>query len=209
MKVKAFWGGGFSAVTYLAFDTRGTHAVVIDPAVSFDEVMRSQPLSPRIEAILLTHGHFDHILTLAEWREKTGAPICISREDAPALTDGVLNCHRIFFGEDAVYPAADRLLAEGDTVPFGDASLSVMLTPGHTAGSCLFVGEDVIFTGDTLFAEGSYGRYDLPGGSARALFASLSRIAHLEGDFRLYPGHGQSTTLNQERSYYISAKKEG
>lgn len=203
MQVKSFYDGSYAAVTYLVTDDAGDVGVVIDPAVPYEMVLARTPNMPRIAALLLTHGHFDHMLHLAAWKEKTGAPICITREDAPALKDACLNCNRLFFGTDAVYPPADRTLSEGDKILFGEETLTVRLTPGHTKGSCIYVGEKDIFTGDTLMADGSYGRYDLPGGSAQALYASLSRIASLEGDYTLYPGHGRSTTLKEEKNYYI------
>lgn len=203
MQVTAYFDGGFASVSYLVTDDARTAAVLVDPSVSYATVaLRTQPLPP-ITAILLTHGHFDHMLTLAEWRERTGAPICITREDAPALSDGTLNCSLLFFGREEIYPAADRLLDEGDTVAVGEETLTVWKTPGHTAGSCVFVGEGVMLTGDTVMADGAYGRYDLPGGSAGALYASLSRIARTEGAYTLYPGHGRSTTLEEEKNYYI------
>ena len=203
MRVKAFYDGGFAANSYLVTDDAGENAVLIDPAVPYEEVMAHTVPMPRVTALLLTHGHFDHMLTLAAWKEKTGAPICVTREDAPALTDALLNCNRFFFGTDETYPPADRLLNEGDTVSFGDASLTVMKTPGHTPGSCVFVGKGNLFTGDTMMSDGGYGRYDLPGGSAEALYASLMRLATLDGEYVLHPGHGRESTLKEEKNYYI------
>ena len=119
------------------------------------------------------------------------------------LTDAMLNCNRLLFGTDEIYPPADRLLCEGDRIIFGKETLTVMKTAGHTPGSCLYVADGVIFTGDTMMADGAYGRYDLPGGSAEALYDSLQRIARMSGEYLLYPGHGRSTTLSEEKNYYI------
>ena len=158
---------------------------------------------PRISAILLTHGHFDHILSLDEWREKTGAPVCMSREDASMLLNPDLSCYRMFFGTDTVHRAADRILEEGDTVSFGKESLRVVKVPGHTAGSLLFEGDGVLFTGDTVFAYGGYGRYDLPSGSAQHLWQSIHRIfSEFPPTHRIYPGHGSSSSLEEERPYH-------
>lgn len=203
MQVKAFYDGSFAAVSYLLTDDTGTEGVLIDPAVSYESVMMRVSPMPRVVALLLTHGHFDHMLHLAAWKEKTGAPICISKEDAPALTDAYLNCNRMFFGSEETYPPADRLLDEGDVIAFGDETLTVLKTPGHTAGSCVFLGKNDIFTGDTMMSDGAYGRYDLPGGSAEALYASLLRLASLAGAYNLYPGHGRESTLQEEKNYYI------
>ncbi len=203
MKVKAFYGGGFAAVSYLVTDDTGKEGVIIDPAIPYEAVVAGVPQMPHICAILLTHGHFDHMLSLADWRAKTGAPIAVTREDAPALTDPDLNGNRLFFGTDTVYPAADLLLSEGQEILFGNERLTVMKTPGHTRGSCVYLGNGVIFTGDTMMSDGAYGRYDLPGGSASALRESLLRLATLDGDYTLYPGHGRESTLNEEKIYYI------
>ena len=203
MKVKSFYGGGFAAVSYLVTDDQEGCGVIIDPAISYEAVLAEVHSMPKICAILLTHGHFDHMLFLADWKEKTGAPIAVSREDASALTDPELNGNRLFFGTDTTYPAADVLLSEGDKITFGGETLSVMHTPGHTRGSCVYFGDGVLFTGDTMMADGAYGRYDLPGGSVTALRDSLLRIAALTGDYTLYPGHGGKSTLNDEKNYYI------
>ncbi len=203
MQVEAFWAGGFSAVSYFVTDDARTAAAIIDPAIPYATVAKEISPMPPVVAILLTHGHFDHMLTLREWREKTGAPVCITAEDAPALTDATLNCNLVFFGKDITYPAADRHLCAGDIISLGAETLSVMKTPGHTVGSCVYVGKEDLFTGDTMMTEGAYGRYDLPGGSARELYESLRRIASLAGDYRVHPGHGQSGTLAEERAYYL------
>ena len=203
MKVFPFYEGGYASMCYLVTDEDGSHGVLIDPSASVETVRSSVGGMPEIDALLLTHGHFDHMLTLSAWKEETGAPICICEEDAAHLTNATLNCNRLFFGTDITYPPADRLLREGDVIRFGDASLSVIKTPGHTAGCCLFLGDGVLFTGDTLMSEGGYGRYDLPGGSAAALYDSLRKIFTLPLSLRIYPGHGGSSTLEEEKMFHF------
>ena len=203
MQVKTFYTGGFAAVSYLVTDDTGKFGVLIDPAVPYETVLMQAVPMPQIVGLLLTHGHFDHMLTLAEWKAKTGAPIGITREDAPALGDAYLNCNRYFFDKEIVYPPADRLLIDKEEIIFGEEKLTVMMTPGHTVGSCVYLGDGVMFTGDTVMADGGYGRYDLPGGSPSALYASLTAVAALEGDFVIYPGHGRASTLKEERNFYI------
>ncbi len=188
---------------YMVTDSEKKHAVLIDPSASVGTVRAFFGALPKIEYLLLTHGHFDHMLSLAEWKAETGAPICICEEDAANLTDASLNCNRLFFGKDITYPPADRVLREGEEITFGDACLRVMKTPGHTAGSCLYIGDEDIFTGDTLMAEGGYGRYDLPSGSAAALFASLRKIFTLSPTYKIYPGHGGSSTLEEEKPFHF------
>jgi glyoxylase-like metal-dependent hydrolase (beta-lactamase superfamily II) len=184
-------------------DDEKAHAVLIDPSASVSTVRATFGALPKVEYLLLTHGHFDHMLTLDEWKRETGAPICVCAEDAAALTDATLNCNRVFFGKDITYPPADRLLRDGAVLSFGSASLRVMQTPGHTPGSCLYIGETDIFTGDTLMAEGGYGRCDLPGGSSSALYASLRKIFTLPLSYRIHPGHGGSSTLAEEKCFYF------
>ena len=202
LNIKTVTGGPLDVNTYVVGLEDGDSCVLVDPGA---EVFRVEEAvaGRRVEAVLLTHGHFDHMLSLADWRAKTGAPIAVTREDAPALTDPDLNGNRLFFGTDTVYPAADLLLSEGQEILFGNERLTVMKTPGHTRGSCVYLGNGVIFTGDTMMSDGAYGRYDLPGGSASALRESLFRLATLDGDYTLYPGHGRESTLNEEKIYYI------
>lgn len=203
MKIHSLYDGGYGSMSYLVVSGDGEHAVLIDPSVSYAHALARVGTLPRIEALLLTHGHFDHIFCVDEWREKTGAPLCVCREDACMLTDPALSCYRTFFGEDTVHGEADVLLDEGTVISFGDESLRVFKTPGHTAGSCVYAGEGVLFTGDTIFSGGGYGRYDLPSGSPSHLYDSIRRIfLTYSGEYRIYPGHGGSSTLADERPYH-------
>lgn len=203
MKIHSFFDGGYCSMSYLVTDDGGREGVVIDPSLPYANAMAKLGSLPSITAILLTHGHFDHILSLDKWRSKTGAPVCICREDACMLTDPSLSCYRSFLGTDTVHGAADRLLTEGDEIRFGNECLKVFKAPGHTAGSCIYVGDGVLFTGDTIFSYGGYGRYDLPSGSAAHLFESIRRIfSSFPPSYRIYPGHGGPSTLSEERSYH-------
>ena len=204
MKIHSLYDGGYGSMCYIVTDDEEKNAVVIDPSVPYARALSATGgVMPQISAILLTHGHFDHILCLDEWREKTGAPVCISREDASMLGNPDLSCYRMFFGEDTVHKEADRILEDGDEIAFSDVRLRTHKVPGHTAGSVIFEGDGVLFTGDTVFAYGGYGRYDLPSGSAQHLAQSLHRIfTEFPLSYRIYPGHGSSSTLKDERSYH-------
>ncbi len=201
MRIYSLYDGGYGSMCYLVSDDGNENAVLIDPSVSYARAIASVGgTMPKISAILLTHGHFDHILFLDEWREKTGAPVCISREDASMLGNPELSCYRMFFGEDKVHADAERILEEGEEISFGKEKLRVYKVPGHTAGSLIFEGDGVLFTGDTVFAYGGYGRYDLPSGSAQHLARSLHRIfTEFPPSYRIYPGHGSPSTLKDER----------
>ena len=177
--------------------------IVVDPADQAADILsHALDYGLTIEKIVLTHGHFDHMLALERLREATGAPLCIHSADNGLLTDPAGNLSGNpafrFFGGEKTYRPAEILLEEGDTISVGQASLTVLHTPGHTRGSiCLACGTDMI-TGDTLFA-GSMGRIDFPGGSDQDMLSSLQRLAGLETDYTIYPGHGPSSTLEKER----------
>lgn len=204
MKIYPLYGGGVAAVSYLAATDDGKTGVIIDPAVTPEYALTRLGTLPHVVAILLTHGHFDHMLTLDAWRKKTGAPVCIHEADADALAGPEKNASGVFFPNGECYGNADRLLREGDEIAFGDEKLTLLHTPGHTRGSSVYLSDGIAFTGDTLMADGNYGRYDLYGGSVTALRNSLRRILTLDGDYRIYPGHGGDTTKAEEKKYYTS-----
>ena len=157
--------------------------------------MRPAALNGRTPAaVLLTHGHFDHTGALSAF---AGVPIYIHEADAPMLSDPHLSVGD-GNGDLRPRPAATHLLADGEQLHLAGLDIAVLHTPGHTPGGVTYQIGDALFTGDTLFAHG-YGRTDLPGGDFSALRRSLRRLLHLAGDFRVFPGHSESTTLNHER----------
>lgn len=178
-----------------------TKAAIIDPGDEGETIARElekQGLTPT--HILLTHGHFDHIGAAAFLKEKYNIPLYISEKDSAMLTDREKSGANIapFVKYNPV--KADGFLKEGDEIALGDFSLKVMETPGHSEGSICFVGDDFIFTGDTVF-KNSVGRTDLYSGNAGKLRETLKRIASLQGDYRLYCGHGEDSTLEAEKNY--------
>ena len=154
-----------------------------------------------VSVILLTHAHFDHILSLERVRKATGAPLAVHRYDAPALADPSISYMSQYAGKNDPEAPPERLLEDGDTVKIGESELRVMHTPGHTPGSVIYISEEPrsILSGDTLFA-GSVGRCDLFGGDEEALHESLERIKSLTGNYTVLPGHGGSTDLQRERA---------
>ena len=203
MKATLLYDGTYASNCYLVTDDAETGAILIDPSVSPAIAERLVGPLPKIDAILLTHGHFDHMLAIDEWRKRTGVPVLMSPYDAPALQSPEISCYRTFLGEETVHAPADGMLAAGDTVPVGEESLAVLELPGHTPGCLAFDSGELLFTGDTLFAGGGYGRFDLPGGDRENLVKSLRTLLALPGERRLLSGHGEESTLSDARKYFI------
>lgn len=203
MRVYTLYHGGFTCSCYYVTDDAGEYAVVVDPGVSPAYLPAdARKLRAKLVAILLTHTHYDHMMAMEEWRAESSAPVMVPRGDARGFSDPVYNVSAAMFGTPAVFPAPEGLLDEGDVIPFGDSSLRVLLTPGHTAGGCSYYGTGILFTGDTLFADGQIGRQDLSGGSGTAIAASVKRILSFPPDTVIYPGHGGSTTIAAEQIYF-------
>lgn len=160
---------------------------IIDPGYEAATILHKvEALGLEVEAILLTHGHFDHVGAVAEIAAETDCHVYISAADLslpPMITGG-----KLYYTH--TYPAGGSVAAAGLT-------FRVIPAPGHTPGSVCLVCGDVMFSGDTLFC-GSCGRTDLPGGNHRQILSSLATLAALPGNYRVYPGHGSSTELAWE-----------
>ena len=205
MRIISVCAQSFGANTYLLVS--GNQALVVDPSVSVSamvDVAASE--GAVIVGVLLTHGHFDHVLSLDQLCENLGVPSYIHENDAELLTDGKKNAFYTFFGKERAFRAADKLLSDGDHIPLGDEKITVLHTPGHTMGSVCYLAGDILVTGDTLFAE-SIGRQDLYGGSPELMERSLLKLGALNGDITIYPGHGPSASLRNATdgaSYYLN-----
>jgi glyoxylase-like metal-dependent hydrolase (beta-lactamase superfamily II) len=204
MRVETLTLGALTTNCYLVSAQDGAvpspcKALVIDAAGAAQEIIHAaQRNGLEIGLIVATHGHTDHIECIADLKRETGAPLAIHELDAPMLSDAMLSGAAMFgFPHEDI--SADRLLREGDSVaiPGTEVALSVLHTPGHSPGSISLLGNGVLLAGDCLFA-GGIGRIDLPGGDERAMMQSLARLAALEPDTVVYPGHGPATTIKAE-----------
>lgn len=194
MQVFNLTPGGYASNCYLA--SEGASAVLIDATVSPARLRTLlEDLNTRLEAILLTHGHFDHILTVKSLANDFDAPIYIHRADEELLADGEKNASAAF-GESKVFSLSPALLDGNESLSFGELSFRVLHTPGHTEGSVTYLCGDLAFTGDTLFRDG-YGRTDLYGGSFHKLRHSLNILRNLPVTAHIYPGHGEDACITE------------
>ncbi len=201
MKIQSFEGSGYGSNCYAAIADNGECAI-IDPSFDYEYVARHLPPETKIRIVLLTHGHFDHILELASYFE-AGIGYAIMSEDAELVSDSVKNASLPLLNMDLSYefPPQYRLM-DKDKINIGELEISVMATPGHTKGSCIYICEDAIFSGDTFFSLGDVGRCDLYSGDYKSLLASIEKIMSLDKNYTVYPGHGDSTELFLERIYH-------
>jgi glyoxylase-like metal-dependent hydrolase (beta-lactamase superfamily II) len=187
MKISSLTTGSIGTNCYIIYNEDTRTAVVVDPSDDAALVKaRIKSMQLNVKAILLTHGHFDHCGDVKRIQKLTGAPLYLHPADRALpswLTHGL---------------PETQDLRDGETLDFDGLRFQVLHTPGHTPGSVCFLCGDALLAGDTLFA-GSCGRTDLPGGSWTDMAASLRRLAELEGDCTVLPGHAETTTLGEER----------
>ncbi|HHY04191.1 MAG TPA: MBL fold metallo-hydrolase [Thermoanaerobacterales bacterium] len=192
--------GPLLANCYIIGDYNNKKAAVIDPGGNPEDILNALKEEDfELEYIILTHGHQDHIGGLPKIKEVTGAPIAIHEKDASMLVSPRDNLSA-YMGKELTYPSADIELKDGQELKVGDLILTIIHTPGHTPGGICIKVNDIVFTGDTLFA-GSVGRTDFPGGSFDQLIESItSKLLPLGDKITIYPGHGGYSTIEQEKS---------
>lgn len=191
--------GQLQTNSYILADEETNEAVVVDVPDRADIILDFlEENNYTVRYIILTHGHFDHILALGELRNKTGAPLLAHENCADFLKDTVKNlCH--YTGSVFEATDADRYLKDGDTVTFGSSTLKVLHTPGHTSDCICLLAGDILLSGDTLFQR-SVGRTDHPTGNLEQEIISIKeKLLPLPDDTKVYPGHGPMTAIGTER----------
>ena len=199
MLIKTLPVGDLETNCYVVTNEKTLESVVIDPGDESNTILdylESNHLT--CKAIFLTHGHYDHVGAVEAVQEETGATVYMNAKD------DAKNMHSFPF--PFTLPENGRTYDDGDVVSAAGIDFSILSTPGHTPGSVVIRAEDALFTGDTLF-RGSCGRTDLDGGSMEEMLQSLRKICSLEGDYEVYPGHMDCSSLIRERSfnYYCRA----
>lgn len=198
IKINTLALGDYQTNCYIVREEGAKGCAVIDPGYDPQTILaflQKEGLS--LEVILLTHGHFDHVGAVRALAKATGCKVYMREGDYSQVKTPTT----LYF-----YPLANctepeiNFCEEGEAISAGGLVFRVMETPGHTWGSVCYLCQDAMFSGDTLF-EGSCGRTDLPGGDSKIILDSLSRLGQLEGDFRVYPGHGPATSLSEERRF--------
>lgn len=193
MLIKTIPVGQLETNCYVVTDENTLDCVLIDPGDETNTILDyTESNKLKVRAILLTHGHYDHVGAVSEIMEETGCRLYINPRDEgyePGMS-----------GMKFKMPENGEYYDEGDEVNVSGLHFKVIATPGHTPGGVCLICENALFTGDTLF-RGSCGRTDLPGGDIEQELNSLKRICMLPGDFEVYPGHMDSTTLERERRF--------
>jgi hydroxyacylglutathione hydrolase len=191
--------GPIQSNCYILGCERTKEAVVIDPGGDVDKILLALAKDHlRCVYIINTHGHFDHAAENKRLKEVTGAQLIIHRADAPMILNQARSSGMWGMKVDDS-PPPDRYVEEGEYITFGDISLKVLHTPGHSGGGISLVTDKMAFVGDTLFA-GSIGRTDFPGGDYEGLLRNVrEKIFPLGDEVVIYPGHGPKTTVGRER----------
>ena len=205
LQIKRMPVGQIGTNCYLLEDTDAKLCAVIDPGDQPEDIDREiRKAGLTLTMILITHGHFDHVLGVPGLLEKwPGIPVYVHEKEVNWAGAG--DQYMLLAPVEGIHT-----VKEGDTIPFGGATIQVLHTPGHSPGSVSLLVGDTLFSGDTLFCS-SMGRTDLRGGSYEEIMASLKRLGELPGDYHVCPGHMGLSTLERERktNYYMQEALQG
>lgn len=196
MQIERIVTGPLGENCYIIYDREAKEGIIVDPGSSAPKIIRTvEILNIKIKSIVFTHGHFDHIMAYTKVREAfPEAKLLVCEAENEVLSDPSKSLLKT---GDIIVP--DVFLKDNDKVSFGGCSLQVIHTPGHTAGSICLYGEGNLISGDTLFRR-SIGRWDLPTGNGEEEINSImTKLFVLPDDTLVYPGHGESTTIGEEK----------
>jgi len=196
---------GYASNSYLIVSS--SECAVVDPSGDVSDIISAlSHYGAKLMYIILTHGHYDHMLSLSELREKTHAPLCIHKFDEISLHDSRRSLFALVGDPSRTFDKAEIILKDGDELKLGDEVIKVVHTPGHTPG-CIMLdcGGDLI-SGDTLF-DMSVGRSDFPGGDHETLLASIFGIYEKYPQARIYPGHGPDSTVEKQIKFNPFTKR--
>lgn len=199
MELMRIPAGIYAANCYIVYSENTKDGIVVDPGGDADHILETiEKNKLNINHIILTHGHGDHIGGVTELKNALNVSVMIHEEDAEMLRNGEINLSTTMaMGSVEIEP--DKLLKDGDIIKFGDLEAEVIHTPGHTKGGICLKIEDILITGDTLFA-GSIGRTDLSGGNYETIISSIKeKLMVLSDNIEVFPGHGGPSTIGRER----------
>lgn len=204
MRINKLVVGPVTTNCYIVSNENTKEAIIIDPGAEPDRIMRKvEEEGVLVKAILLTHGHFDHVMAVNELKNRCHAKVYVGEEDADLMENPDENVSAMF-GQPYI-ARADETLRDGEQLQMAGFSIEVLHTPGHTKGGVCyyFKDEGVLFCGDTVFFQ-SVGRTDFPTGNSRILSESIqNKIFSLPDDVQLFTGHGESTTVGYEKKYNL------
>ncbi len=201
MIIKQFIAGPIENNMYLLVDEKTKQAVLVDATALVPEILDTvKELGADVKYILLTHGHFDHIMGLNDLKEALNAQAVINKNDL-TLSDKINEFTRMFNMPETTPSVYEKFVDDGDVIQAGDMKIEVISTPGHTEGGVCYLVDDNLFSGDTLFRD-SVGRTDLWGGNFEKLSDSIkNKLFKLDDNIKVFPGHGPMTTIGYEKKH--------
>jgi Zn-dependent hydrolases, including glyoxylases len=195
MQIKRIPVGAYAANCYILMDEDTKESAIIDPGEDVHNLIKAiTDMKARVKYILLTHGHADHTGAAVQLKNEFNSPLYINEQDYQMINNG-----EFMYGD--VAGEVDKYISEGDTFKLGNSEIRCILTPGHTPGGVCFLVDNMIFTGDTLFA-GSIGRTDLAGGDFDIIIKSIKeKLMKLPDDITVLPGHGSESSIGREKMH--------
>lgn len=199
LEIERYTVGILKTNCYLIKDLDTEKLAIIDPGSTSEDLDKKlNEYKDKVEYILLTHGHFDHIKAVGKYKKITKSQVVACEFEKDIILDPKLNLSARYIRKGLDDFKVDIWLNDLDTIMLGKTEIKLIYTPGHTCGSCCYIADRNIFSGDTLFKE-EIGRTDLATGNYKDMLKSLKRLYNLKGTYRIYPGHGEETTLEFER----------